>query len=287
MLAVGMKNQSPFCLLILLLMFPAFSLFFFFLSRTRNKCESQRGFFSNRIFSSTDFVYAECVRLDYPRETDFVYSAKSASNLRGANMVNTIPADSTLMRCFAIMSRLGVSGLGVTEPRTSDQGGEWKRTVTGPASKPPGPEPVLTPLIGSVSESDLRRITRENLDVLAMSVGEFISKLHATAGDAPMLTPEPMAAARAHPLFSGMLTEGELEGGRLNVTCAPDASLFDVMFALARNRIHRVYAIDPSTGAAVRVVTHSDLIRFFAMFAPAEEGDEKSGLEEDEKETKE
>jgi hypothetical protein len=38
-----------------------------------------------------------------------------------------------------------------------------------------------------------------------------------------------MAAARTHPLFSGMLTEGELEGGRLSVTCAPEASLLDVM----------------------------------------------------------
>jgi len=29
----------------------------------------------------------------------------------------------------------------------------------------------------------------------------------------------------------------------------------------------------PSSGAALRVVTHSDLIRFFAMFAPPEEGE--------------
>jgi hypothetical protein len=37
----------------------------------------------------------------------------------------------------------------------------------------------------------------------------------------------------------------------------------------------------PSCGAALRVVTHSDLIRFFAMFAPAEEG-EGGGAQEGE-----
>ena len=212
--------------------------------------------------------------------------------LRVATVVNTIPADSTLMRCFAIMARLGVSGLGVTEPRASDQGGEKESASEKGSSSAPipssCPEPVSTPLVGSVSESDLRRITRENLDVLAMSVGEFISKLHAIPGDAPMLFPEPMSAARAHPLFSGMLTEGELEGGRLSVTCPPEASLLDVMRALARNRVHRVYAVDTATGAAVRVVTHSDLIRFFAMFAPTEVGEEKLTIMKDaEKETTE
>jgi CBS-domain-containing membrane protein len=70
-----------------------------------------------------------------------------------------------------------------------------------------------------------------------------------------------------------MLTEGELTGGRLRVTCAPDASLVDVMRALTKNKVHRVYAVDAKSGAALRVVTHSDLIRFFAMFAPAEEGE--------------
>jgi hypothetical protein len=38
-------------------------------------------------------------------------------------------------------------------------------------------------------------------------VGDFIAKLHAPAGQAPELRCEPMAAARVHPLFSGMLTE--------------------------------------------------------------------------------
>lgn len=174
---------------------------------------------------------------------------------------------------------------GVTEPRASEeQGGKKKR---GRASWPPEPEPVSSRLVGSISESDLRRITPGNLDVLAMKVGDFIAKLHAPPGAAPELSNEPMAAARTHPLFAGMLTEGELVGGRLSVTCDPEASLLDVMRGLARNRVHRVYAVDASSGVAVRVVTHSDLVRFFAMFAPAEEGEAKVEEEADEEVEKE
>ena len=179
----------------------------------------------------------------------------------GSTVVDTIPADSTVLRAFAMMSKLGVSGLGVTEPRRERRSPEW----------PPRVEPIAARHVGSISESDLRRITPGHFDVLSMTVGEFISKLHAPVGSAPELADEPMAAARAHPLFSGMLTEGELAGGRLSVTCAPDATSDDVLKALARNKVHRVYAVEPSTGVAVRVVTHGDLVRFFALFAPTEE----------------
>ena len=151
--------------------------------------------------------------------------------------VNTIPADATLLRCFAIMARLGVSGLGVTEPRGAATAG--------------AAQAVAGRLVGSISESDLRRITPGHFDVLATTVGDFIAKLHAPAGQAPELRCEPMAAARVHPLFSGMLSEGELTGGRLSVTCAPTASLLHVMRALAYNRVHRVYAVDHHSGVGL------------------------------------
>ena len=96
--------------------------------------------------------------------------------LRVATVVNTIPADSTLMRCFAIMARLGVSGLGVTEPRASDQGGEKESASEKGSSRTNTIVVVVAPVpshIYSTRRERLRvrrcRITRETLDVLAMS----------------------------------------------------------------------------------------------------------------------
>lgn len=188
----------------------------------------------------------------------------------GTASVDTVPENCTLLRAFAIMSRLGVSGLGVTQARDTRRGDK------------DAPEPVNARLIGSISESDLRRIPPDKLDVLSMSVGDFISKLHTPPEVGAVLLSEPMAAARTHPLFSGMLTEGELSGGRLTITCAPQPSLMQVMRALTRNRVHRVYIVDPVSGVPVSVVTHSDLIKFFALFSPAEEGETAAACSEDE-----
>jgi CBS domain-containing protein len=167
------------------------------------------------------------------------------------------------------MHKLGVSSLGVVEPRTGD---------TCPAVSclgssrawPPNTEPVQTRLIGSVSESDLRRITPGHFDVLALSVGEFVQKLHAVSADERSgLAPDPMASARAHPLFGGALEKDELRSGRLRVTCSTEATLYDVLKTLATHKVHRVYAVDDE-GIARRVITHTDLVRFFACFAPTE-----------------
>jgi CBS domain-containing protein len=188
--------------------------------------------------------------------------------------VNVIDTEATVLRAFAIMHKIGVSALGVVEPRE----------VGCPASRlgaarawPPNTEPVQvrTRLVGSVSESDLRRITEGHFDVLAMRVGDFVRKLHDVSaraqelGDGGKLAPDPTAAARAHPLFGGALADGELRSGRLRVTCSTDATLYDVLKALATHKVHRVYAVDDD-GFAQRVITHTDLVRFFACFAPTE-----------------
>ena len=190
----------------------------------------------------------------------------------GTTVVNVIDTEATVLRAFAIMHKIGVSALGVVEPRE----------VGCPASRlgaarawPPNTEPVRTRLVGSVSESDLRRITEGHFDVLAMRVGDFVRKLHDVSaraqelGDGGKLAPDPTAAARAHPLFGGALADGELRSGRLRVTCSTDATLYDVLKALATHKVHRVYAVDDD-GFAQRVITHTDLVRFFACFAPTE-----------------
>ena len=53
------------------------------------------------------------------------------------------------------------------------------------------------------------------------------------------------------------------------MTCSADATLFDALKVLATHRVHRVYAVDDG-GVARRAVTHTDLVRFFACFAPTE-----------------
>ena len=186
----------------------------------------------------------------------------------GTTVVNVIDTNATVLRAFAIMHKLGVSALGVVEPR--EVGCPAASCLGTARAWPPNTEPVQTRLVGSVSESDLRRITAGHFDVLAMRVGDFVRELHdVSASGARKLAPDPTASARAHPLFGGALGDGELRSGRLLVTCSEDATLFDVLKALTTHRVHRVYAVDDG-GAARRVVTHTDLVRFFACFAPTE-----------------
>ena len=186
----------------------------------------------------------------------------------GTTVVNVIDTNATVLRAFAIMHKLGVSALGVVEPR--EVGCPAVSCLGAARAWPPNTEPVQTRLVGSVSESDLRRITAGHFDVLAMRVGDFVRELHdVSASGARKLAPDPTASARAHPLFGGALGDGELRSGRLLVTCSEDATLFDVLKALTTHRVHRVYAVDDG-GAARRVVTHTDLVRFFACFAPTE-----------------
>ena len=186
----------------------------------------------------------------------------------GTTVVNVIDTNATVLRAFAIMHKLGVSALGVVQPR--EVGCPAASCLGTARAWPPNTEPVQTRLVGSVSESDLRRITAGHFDVLAMRVGDFVRELHdVSASGARKLAPDPTASARAHPLFGGALGDGELRSGRLLVTCSEDATLFDVLKALTTHRVHRVYAVDDG-GAARRVVTHTDLVRFFACFAPTE-----------------
>ena len=186
----------------------------------------------------------------------------------GTTVVNVIDTNATVLRAFAIMHKLGLSALGVVQPR--EVGCPAASCLGTARAWPPNTEPVQTRLVGSVSESDLRRITAGHFDVLAMRVGDFVRELHdVSASGARKLAPDPTASARAHPLFGGALGDGELRSGRLLVTCSEDATLFDVLKALTTHRVHRVYAVDDG-GAARRVVTHTDLVRFFACFAPTE-----------------
>lgn len=47
---------------------------------------------------------------------------------------------------------------------------------------------------------------------------------------------------------------------------SPDASLFDAIYTLISNRIHRLPVIDPQTGNVLYIVTHKRILRFLFLY---------------------
>lgn len=47
---------------------------------------------------------------------------------------------------------------------------------------------------------------------------------------------------------------------------SPDASLFDAIYTLINNRIHRLPVIDPATGNVLYIVTHKRILRFLFLY---------------------
>lgn len=47
---------------------------------------------------------------------------------------------------------------------------------------------------------------------------------------------------------------------------SPDASLFDAIYTLINNRIHRLPVIDPQTGNVLYIVTHKRILRFLFLY---------------------
>uniref|UniRef100_A0A8C4Q0I6 CBS domain-containing protein n=1 Tax=Eptatretus burgeri TaxID=7764 RepID=A0A8C4Q0I6_EPTBU len=50
------------------------------------------------------------------------------------------------------------------------------------------------------------------------------------------------------------------------VNISPDASLYDAVYSLLRNKIHRLPVVDPSTGNALYILTHKRVLRFLQLF---------------------
>uniref|UniRef100_UPI00358EBB49 5'-AMP-activated protein kinase subunit gamma-1-like isoform X2 n=1 Tax=Myxine glutinosa TaxID=7769 RepID=UPI00358EBB49 len=51
------------------------------------------------------------------------------------------------------------------------------------------------------------------------------------------------------------------------VNISPDASLYDAVYSLIRNKIHRLPVVDPMTGNALYILTHKRVLRFLQLFA--------------------
>ncbi|XP_031418726.1 5'-AMP-activated protein kinase subunit gamma-1-like isoform X3 [Clupea harengus] len=50
------------------------------------------------------------------------------------------------------------------------------------------------------------------------------------------------------------------------VSISPDASLFDAVYSLIKNKIHRLPIIDPVTGNALYILTHKRVLKFLQLF---------------------
>ncbi|KAG8506156.1 5'-AMP-activated protein kinase subunit gamma-2 [Galemys pyrenaicus] len=50
------------------------------------------------------------------------------------------------------------------------------------------------------------------------------------------------------------------------VNISPDASLFDAVYSLIRNKIHRLPVIDPLSGNALYILTHKRILKFLQLF---------------------
>ncbi|KAL2097736.1 hypothetical protein ACEWY4_006943 [Coilia grayii] len=50
------------------------------------------------------------------------------------------------------------------------------------------------------------------------------------------------------------------------VSISPEASLFDAVYSLIKNKIHRLPVIDPVTGNALYILTHKRILKFLQLF---------------------
>ncbi|KAJ8337049.1 hypothetical protein SKAU_G00382690 [Synaphobranchus kaupii] len=50
------------------------------------------------------------------------------------------------------------------------------------------------------------------------------------------------------------------------VNISPDASVFDAVYSLIKNKIHRLPVIDPVTGNALYILTHKRILKFLQLF---------------------
>ncbi|XP_074710078.1 5'-AMP-activated protein kinase subunit gamma-1 isoform X2 [Strix uralensis] len=56
------------------------------------------------------------------------------------------------------------------------------------------------------------------------------------------------------------------------VCISPNASLFDAVCSLIRNKIHRLPVIDPDSGNTLYILTHKRILKFLKLFDPHEPG---------------
>uniref|UniRef100_A0A3B5ANZ4 5'-AMP-activated protein kinase subunit gamma-1-like n=1 Tax=Stegastes partitus TaxID=144197 RepID=A0A3B5ANZ4_9TELE len=50
------------------------------------------------------------------------------------------------------------------------------------------------------------------------------------------------------------------------ISITPDSSLFDAIYSLLKNKIHRLPVIDPASGNVLHILTHKRILKFLHIF---------------------
>uniref|UniRef100_A0A8C9DJK4 Protein kinase AMP-activated non-catalytic subunit gamma 2 n=1 Tax=Prolemur simus TaxID=1328070 RepID=A0A8C9DJK4_PROSS len=94
-----------------------------------------------------------------------------------------------------------------------------------------------------------------------LTITDFINILHRYY-KSPMVTNMLLTA-----YFLSINTELYLqETFKPLVNISPDASLFDAVYSLIKNKIHRLPVIDPISGNALYILTHKRILKFLQLF---------------------
>uniref|UniRef100_A0A8I5SYI8 Protein kinase AMP-activated non-catalytic subunit gamma 2 n=1 Tax=Pongo abelii TaxID=9601 RepID=A0A8I5SYI8_PONAB len=94
-----------------------------------------------------------------------------------------------------------------------------------------------------------------------LTITDFINILHRYY-KSPMVTNVLLTA-----YFLSINTELYLqETFKPLVNISPDASLFDAVYSLIKNKIHRLPVIDPISGNALYILTHKRILKFLQLF---------------------
>jgi len=150
-------------------------------------------------------------------------SAKMSPGEQDKDHVVFMSSDETALHGFRLMAKLNYSALPILAAQPSQQGSEEEYE----------PEKAGE-LIGTLSSTDMRHITRDTLHLLQLPVVDFLK--------ACKLQRKP-------------------------ITCSPDSKLSDCIELMAKNGIHRVWVVEPKQDKEERS-TFASLRRGLSAAAP-------------------
>jgi CBS domain-containing protein len=189
------------------------------------------------VVSQTDILRLLASKMDVLAVKDQGLSATIAEfgMIQGIDNVATVTAETPTLSALAMMQKEKLSGIGII----GHAGGK---------------------LLGNLSASDLRGLTKEKFGALALPIGAFLLMMHpaekkeginVTYEDALLdQLPEPVKEGRWDEALAGLSL----------LCCTPATTLKQAIELLVQHGKHRLYVCEES-GHAVGVVTPTDILR--------------------------